>query len=134
MTGAIFFNAEFSAPWGFAAPPAQRVAPVLAPGTERLVQYHLVTEGSAVVGLEGAADMSVAAGDIVIFPHGDAHTVRNGSPSRIMDGQPRRSAGSVRAICRQRGSVAGEKPPSSCAGFSAAIGRRSGCFLPVSRS
>ena len=86
MTGAIFFNAEFSAPWGFAAPPAQRVAPVLAPGTERLVQYHLVTEGSAVVGLEGAADMSVAAGDIVIFPHGDAHTVRNGSPSRIMDG------------------------------------------------
>ena len=47
MTGAIFFNAEFSAPWGFAAPPAQDVAPVLAPGTERLVIYHLVTDGRA---------------------------------------------------------------------------------------
>jgi hypothetical protein len=27
LKGALFFNAEFSAPWGFNAPPAQELAP-----------------------------------------------------------------------------------------------------------
>jgi AraC-like DNA-binding protein len=85
MTGAIFFNAVCTTPWGFAVPPLQRVADVLAPGTERLVSYHLVTEGKAVVRFDGADDLSVTAGDIVIIPHGDPHTVSNGSPAQLVD-------------------------------------------------
>jgi AraC-like DNA-binding protein len=85
MTSAIFFNAECTAPWGFAVPPLQQVAHVLAPGTERLVSYHLVTEGNALVRFDGMADMSLAAGDVVIIPHGDAHTVSNGKPSTVID-------------------------------------------------
>lgn len=49
MTGAIFYHAECTAPWGFRVPPLEDVAHVLAPGTERLVSYHLVTHGKAVV-------------------------------------------------------------------------------------
>ena len=45
MTGAIFYHAECTAPWGFQVPHLQKVAHVLAPGTERLVSYHLVTDG-----------------------------------------------------------------------------------------
>ena len=45
MTGAIFYHAECSSPWGFRVPPLHDVAHVLAPGTERLVSCHLVTEG-----------------------------------------------------------------------------------------
>ena len=45
MTGAIFYHAECTAPWGFRVPHVQKVAHVLAPGTERLVSYHLVTDG-----------------------------------------------------------------------------------------
>jgi AraC-like DNA-binding protein len=85
MTGAIFFDAICTAPWGFAVPAMKEVAHVLAPGTERLVGYHLVAEGRAVVRLEGAADVPVAAGDIVIFPHGDPHTVTNGAPPALID-------------------------------------------------
>jgi AraC-like DNA-binding protein len=85
MTGAIFFNAELTAPWGFAAAPMQKVAPVLAPGTELLVAYHLFTEGRAVVRIDGADDMQVEPGDVVIIPHGDAHTVSNGSPATLVD-------------------------------------------------
>ena len=59
MTGAIFFDAICTAPWGFAVPAMKDVAHVLAPGTERLVGYHLVAEGRAVVRLEGAADVAV---------------------------------------------------------------------------
>ncbi|MPZ56776.1 MAG: helix-turn-helix domain-containing protein [Rhizobiales bacterium] len=85
MTGAIFFNAEFTAPWGFAAPPAEDTASLLAPGAERLVIYHLVIEGKATARTAGAADLSLEAGDIVVIPHGDAHKVSNGSPSTLAD-------------------------------------------------
>ena len=33
----------------------------------------------------GEEDIAVAAGDILIIPHGDAHTVSNGSPSTFLD-------------------------------------------------
>jgi AraC-like DNA-binding protein len=85
MTGAIFYQAECTAPWGFAVPPLQQVAHLLAPGTERLVPYHLVTEGRAVVRFENAMVVPIVAGDVVIIPHGDAHTVSNGSPSTVID-------------------------------------------------
>jgi AraC-like DNA-binding protein len=85
MTGAIFFDAVCTAPWGFAVPAMERAAPLLSPGTERLIGYHLVAEGKAFVRLEGAAQVSLAAGDIAIFPHGDPHTVTNGAPTKLID-------------------------------------------------
>ena len=85
MTGAIFYYAECTAPWGFAVPALHKVAHVLAPGTERLVPYHLVAEGEAVVRFEGMPEIALQAGDVVIIPHGDAHTVSNGSPSQLID-------------------------------------------------
>jgi AraC-like DNA-binding protein len=85
MTGAIFVDAICSAPWGFAVPAMPRIAPVLAPGTECVVGYHLVSEGRAVFGLEGSNDIPVVAGDIVIIPHGDPHTVTNGAPVELVD-------------------------------------------------
>jgi AraC-like DNA-binding protein len=85
MTGAIFFHAECTAPWGFAVPQMQHAAHVLAPGTERLVGYHLVTEGRGDVRFADGAHMPVAAGDVVIVPHGDAHTVSNGAPVKLID-------------------------------------------------
>ena len=86
MTGAIFFAAEFSAPWGFAAPHARQTAPVLAPGTERLINYHLVIDGKAWVQIPDEPDLLVQAGEIVIIPHGDAHVFCNGSPNTMLDG------------------------------------------------
>ena len=62
MTGAIFYHAECTAPWGFRVPHLQDVAHVLAPGTERLVSYHLVTDGKAVVRFPGEDDIAVARG------------------------------------------------------------------------
>ncbi len=84
MTGAIFFDAVCTAPWGFAVPAMKQVAHVLSPGTERLVGYHLVAEGTALVKLAGET-VPVSAGDIVIIPHGDPHTVTNGTPLTLID-------------------------------------------------
>jgi AraC-like DNA-binding protein len=84
MTGAIFYHAVCSAPWGFRVPHVRDVSHLLAPGTERLVSYHLVTEGNATVCFPEEA-VAVTAGDVLIIPHGDAHTVSNGSPSEFVD-------------------------------------------------
>lgn len=85
VTGAIFADALCTAPWGFAVPAMARIAHVLAPGTECVVGYHLVCEGKALVQLAGTADVPLTAGDIVIIPHGDPHTITNGKPSKLID-------------------------------------------------
>jgi AraC-like DNA-binding protein len=89
MTGAIFYHAECTAPWGFRVPPLEKVAHVLAPGTERLIGYHLVTEGEALVRFPEAdveiPDMEVHAGDILILPPRTGHTVSNGQPASFVE-------------------------------------------------
>jgi len=90
LTGAIFISARFSAPWCYASPTADTAAPLLEPGAEKVVIYHLITEGSCWVELDGAAPLRVEAGDIVIFPHGDAH--RMASAPGLPPGQGRRLA------------------------------------------
>jgi AraC-like DNA-binding protein len=85
VTGAIFFDAICTAPWGFAVPTMEQVAHILAPGTERLVGYHLVVEGVARVTLADGTEVPIAEGDITIFPYGGAHTVSNGAPSTLTD-------------------------------------------------
>src|SRR6266481_3890431 len=51
LNGAVFFSAEFSAPWGFSQPASNIMAARIAPGAEHLVLYHLVIEGGAVIEL-----------------------------------------------------------------------------------
>jgi AraC-like DNA-binding protein len=75
LNGAIFFNARFSAPWCVASPAEASLAPMLGLGEERVLLYHYIVEGSCLVTLEGMAPLCLSAGDIVVFPHGDAHTM-----------------------------------------------------------
>src|SRR5215472_861810 len=73
LNGAVFFNAEFSAPWGVSQPDSKIMAARIAPQAEQLILYHLVTEGRAVVELSGGESLALEPGDIVVFPRGDAH-------------------------------------------------------------
>jgi len=57
MTGAIFFNVECREPWGFSVPVTGAVAHLLAPGTRRLVNYHLMLEGDATVRIGGVDEL-----------------------------------------------------------------------------
>jgi len=38
LKGAMFFSAEFSAPWGFASPPSRALVSTLEPGAPHLVK------------------------------------------------------------------------------------------------
>lgn len=100
VTGALFFNGEFTAPWRFATPAQEQIAPVVSPDSERLVLFHLLTEGQATARVAGQDDVDLAAGDIVVFPHGHAHEIWNGRTSRLFPGArllPRLAKGELAA-------------------------------------
>ncbi len=82
LNGAVFFTAEFSAPWGFSAPAAKMMAATIAPWAAHLVLYHLVIEGGALVEMPDGQSIELGPGDIVIFPHGDPHHMSSGKDAR----------------------------------------------------
>jgi hypothetical protein len=83
VTSALFFVGEFSAPWRFATRSQEKVAPLLSPGSKHLVLFHLVTDGRATARVGSHDDVFLTSGDIVVFPHGDAHEVWNGHDANL---------------------------------------------------
>jgi AraC-like DNA-binding protein len=73
LVGAIFINARFTAPWCYQSPHADQAAPFLEPGAERVVIFHLITEGECFVEMGHAPPTRLVAGDAIIFPQGHAH-------------------------------------------------------------
>jgi AraC-like DNA-binding protein len=85
LSGAIFLDAELSAPWGFASPPASAGAHLLAPSAEHLILFHLLVEGKASARITGQASVELEAGDIAVLPLGDAHELWNGRVTELID-------------------------------------------------
>lgn len=73
LAGAFFVQGRFTAPWSYRSPCAAALAPMLEPGAERVVIFHLITEGECFVDLPGQEPMRVVAGEAVLFPMGDEH-------------------------------------------------------------
>lgn len=73
LVGAIFLQGKFTAPWCYQSPHADVAAPLLEPNAERVVIFHLITQGECHVTLDGTAPVRLTAGDVIVFPHGDAH-------------------------------------------------------------
>lgn len=73
LVGAIFINARFTAPWCYQSPRADTAAPLLEPSAERVVIFHLITEGECYVEIGHEPPVRLTAGDAVIFPQGHAH-------------------------------------------------------------
>ncbi|HTM17232.1 MAG TPA: AraC family transcriptional regulator [Terracidiphilus sp.] len=83
LNGAIFFTAEFSAPWGMSVPTSDVTASAVAPGAEHLVVYHLVLDGGARIELTEGPTLELSPGDIVVFPLGDAHRMSSGADAKL---------------------------------------------------
>jgi AraC-like DNA-binding protein len=89
LNGAIFFNARFTAPWCVESPAGASLAQTLGLSDERVLLYHYMIEGSCLITLDGMAPRPLNAGDVIVFPHGDAHTMASsiGAQPRQMDAQ-----------------------------------------------
>ena len=75
LTGALFFLVEASSPWGVDVPPASVFSPIILPRAQHVVSYHIVLAGSGWAGIPGVTSTWFEAGDILVFPHGDAYAM-----------------------------------------------------------
>jgi AraC-like DNA-binding protein len=75
LTGALFFLVDATSPWGVQVPHARAFAPIILPGAQHVVSYHIVLKGSGYASVAGAAPVRFAAGDIIVFPHADPYAM-----------------------------------------------------------
>ena len=73
LVGAMFLQARFTAPWCYQSPRADVAAPLLEPTAERVIIFHLIIEGGCFVEMPDGPPVELMAGDVVLFPRGDAH-------------------------------------------------------------
>lgn len=75
LRGAIYFLVDATPPWVAEAPRGRDLAPLIMPGVQHLIEYHVVTRGSCFGGLPGETPIELHAGDVIVFPQGDAHVM-----------------------------------------------------------
>jgi len=74
LEGAVYLNAEFTAPWCIRAKFGLASVRARLAGAEHVVFFHFLTEGSCKVRLvDGAQTLDVVAGDLVLFAREDKH-------------------------------------------------------------
>ena len=83
LTGAVFFNLDVKAPWVAETPSATQCAPFVMPNAGYLIEYHVVTRGSCWAGLIDEEPVQLQAGDIIVFPQGDAHVLSSKPGMRL---------------------------------------------------
>jgi AraC-like DNA-binding protein len=75
LTGAVFFNLDVSDPWVAETPPASECRPFVMPRAQHVIEFHVVTKGFCWGGLVDGEPVRLEAGDVIIFPQGDAHVM-----------------------------------------------------------
>jgi len=86
LQGAVFLRAEYREPWVYESLTGEETAGLLAPGSRRVVLFHLVAAGGCWVSVGGAEKHWAGAGDVIVLPYGDQHRmggVEDGIPVSI---------------------------------------------------
>ena len=88
LSGAIFFSAEFTAPFAIASPFPPHLAAGLLPATDCLTLFHVLAQGDCWVALDGEDPLHMEQGDVIILPHSHPHvlTSRVGTVPMPLDG------------------------------------------------
>ena len=75
LRGAVFYYLCFGQEWAVEAPPAQEIAATVIPGAQHVIEYYVITKGSGWAAIADQAPVRLETGDIIMFPHGDAHVL-----------------------------------------------------------
>ena len=86
LSGALFYNSSCSAPWCLQAPPSITFLPYIRAQATRVIEFHHITAGTAYIRV-GNETTPLAAGDIVMMPHGDAHEMGAGVGGKPISGE-----------------------------------------------
>ena len=83
LRGAIFYYVDGISPWVAEAPAAREITAAILPGAEHMIEYHVVTQGRCFGALAGEAGVALEAGDVIMFPQGDAHVISSAPGMRV---------------------------------------------------
>jgi AraC-like DNA-binding protein len=71
----VYFDFELSSPWVLEAPPSREIAAKVMPGSQRVIEYHLIARGGCWGHAVGQPPIPLREGDLIVFPQGDAHVL-----------------------------------------------------------
>ena len=77
LCGSVFFTAEFSSPWALESPNPELLATIVMPEADHVSLFHILMEGQCVVECDRYPRVAMESGDVLVFPHGHAHTMRS---------------------------------------------------------
>jgi AraC-like DNA-binding protein len=83
MRGALFYHIEGDDPWVAEAPPAHEIIAAIMPGVDHMIEFHGVASGSCWAAIPGDPPVYLEEGDVVLFPHGDAHVMSSAPGLRL---------------------------------------------------
>jgi len=75
LTGAVFLDTEFTAPWCIGEPAGIEVCVEHMPDAQHIVIYHLIVEGRCQVAVADTPPAAARAGQLIIIPSGEAHAL-----------------------------------------------------------
>jgi AraC-like DNA-binding protein len=78
LAGGIFVGASFTAPWSVTSCASIENLRHFGVRTTGVIAYHYVVEGALLLGFEGDDMIEVKAGEIVMFPRNDCHSMASG--------------------------------------------------------
>ena len=87
LDAAYFYTVEAAEPWSAETVAATELTPRIMPAAEHLISYHILIEGRCYGGVIGEEPVELVAGDVIVFPHGDAHVMSSGRDVRRGGGQ-----------------------------------------------
>lgn len=85
LTGGVFLDAEFTAPWCVAAQVEPGDCRPFTPEPRQIIAYHYVTVGRLLLKADGQTPVPVEQGEIVVLPRNDRHLVGSSLTARPVD-------------------------------------------------
>ncbi len=83
LDSAFFYAVEAAEPWSVETLAARELSPRIMPSAEHLISYHILTSGRCFGGVLDGEQVELAPGDVIVFPHGDAHLMSSGRGLRV---------------------------------------------------
>lgn len=75
LTGGIFLDAEFSAPWSVSSQVAPEDCAPFTAAPRHIIAYHYVTAGRCLLKVADQRPIEVESGEIVVMPRNDHHVI-----------------------------------------------------------
>jgi len=75
LRGAVFYDVSCYDEWAAGAAPSCEIARAVMPSAEHVAMFHMIVRGEGWAAVDGVPPVRVRAGDVVMFPRGDAHVM-----------------------------------------------------------